>query len=165
MKDLLRQSIVYYIAAPVILALWPLLLWLYYLPHAADTLKTEQKIYTEAKPLAVQILTLDPERRTYGSEKKTTGFDYTVAINAAAKKLAIPSSNYTVSSKPLQKSKGRKTRDCQVTINEIKIADFARFLSNLQLTWANLQCQKVTLTKKQDLPDAWKIDLTLKYYY
>jgi hypothetical protein len=165
MKDLLRQSIVYYIAAPVVLALWPLLLWLYYLPHAADTLKTEQKIYIEAKPLAEQILTLDPERRSYGDEKKTTGFDYTVAIDTAAKKLRIPSTNYTVSSKPLQRSRNQKSRDCQVTINEIDITNFARFLSNLQLTWANLQCQKVTLTKKQDLPDAWKVDLSLKYYY
>jgi len=165
MKDVLRQSIVYYIAAPVILALWPLLLWLYYLPHTVDTWKTEQKIYTQARQLAEEILTLDPERRDYGNEKKTTGFDYTVAINAAAKKLGIPSANYTISSKPLQRSGNQKTRECQVTINEIKIADFARFLSNLQLTWTNLQCQKVTLTKKQDLPDAWKVDLTLKYYY
>jgi hypothetical protein len=165
MKDLLLQTIVYYIAAPVILALWPLLLWLYYLPHAASVSKIEQKIYTEARQLAEQILTLDPERRTYDDEKKTTGFDYTVAINAAAKKLGISSKNYTVSSKPLQKSKDQKTRDCQVTINEIDITNFAKFLSNLQLTWANLQCQKVTLTKKQDLPDAWKVDLTLKYYY
>jgi hypothetical protein len=165
MKDLLRQSIVYYIAAPVILALWPMLLWLYYLPHIVDTLKTEQKIYPEASQLAEQILTLDPERRAYGRQKKAAGFDYTVAINAAAKKLGIHSANYTVSSKPLQRSRGRKTRDCQVTINEIDITNFARFLSNLQLTWANLQCQKVILTKKQDLPDAWKVDLSLKYYY
>jgi hypothetical protein len=165
MKDLLRQSIVYYIATPVILALWPMLLWLYYLPHIADALKTEQKIYPQASQLAEQILILDPERRTYGDQKKATGFDYTVAINAAAKKLGIPSTNYTVSSKPLQRSKNQKTRDCQVTINEIDITNFARFLSNLQLTWANLQCQKVTLTKKQDLPDAWKVDLSLKYYY
>jgi len=165
MKDSLRQPIVYYITAPALLALWPLLLWLYYLPHTTDTWKTEQKIYTEARQLAEEILTLDPERRTYGNEKKSTGFDYTVAINAAAKKLGISSANYTVSSKPIQRSKGQKTRDCQVTINEIDITNFARFLSNLQLTWANLQCQKVILTKKQALPDAWKVDLTLKYYY
>jgi hypothetical protein len=165
MKDFLRQSIVYYIAAPVILTLWPLVLWLYYLPHAAATSKTEQKIYTEARQLAEQILTLDPERRTYGNENKAAGFDYTVAINTAAKKLGIPSANYTISSKPMQRSRDQKTRDCQVTINEIDITNFARFLSNLQLTWANLQCQKVILTKKQDLPDAWKVDLSLKYYY
>lgn len=165
MKDVLRQPMFYYIAAPILLAVWPLLLWLYYMPHTDDTWDKEQKIYTQARQLAQEILTLDPERQAYSDEKKTSGFDYTVAINAAAKKLGIASSNYTISSKPIQRSRGQRTRDCQVIINEIEITDFARFLSNLQLTWANLQCQRVTLTKKEALPDAWKVDLTLKYYY
>ncbi len=165
MKDLLRQTTLYYVAAPVLLALWPLLLWLVYLPHTADTWERDQKIYAEARQLAEEILTLDPDRRSYGDEKKSSGFDYTVAIDAAARKLGIASANYTVSSKPVQRSTGQKTQDCQIIINEIDIAKFAEFLSNLQLTWANLQCQKVTLTKRQGLPDAWKVDLTLKYYY
>jgi hypothetical protein len=165
MKDLLRQSTLYYIAAPVLLAVWPLLLWLVYLPRTAETWEAEKKIYAEARQLAEEILTLDPDRRSYGDDKKSTGFDYTVAIDAAARKLGIASANYTISSKPIQKSPGQKTRDCQLIINEIDITTLAEFLSNLQLTWASLQCQKVTLTKKESLPDAWKVDLTLKYYY
>jgi hypothetical protein len=165
MRDLLRQTTLYYVAAPMMLALWPLLIWLVYLPRTADAWETDQKIYAEAWQLAEEILILDPERSTYGDEKKSSGFDYTVAIDAAARKLGISSTNYTVSSKPVQKSPGRKTQDCQIIINEISVAKFAEFLSNLQLTWANLQCQKVTLTKKQGLPDAWKVDLNLKYYY
>jgi hypothetical protein len=165
MKDLLRQTTLYYIAAPVLLAFWPLLIWLVYLPHTADTWEKDQKIYAEARQLAEEILILDPDRRTYGDEKSGSGFDYTVAIDAAARKLGISSKDYTISSKPIQKSPGQKTQDCQIIINEIGIAKFAEFLSNLQLTWANLQSQKVTLTKRQGLPDAWKVDLTLKYYY
>jgi hypothetical protein len=165
MKHLLRQPTLYYIAIPAILALWPLLVWLVYLPRTADKWETEQKIYAEARQLAEEILTLDPDRRSYSDIKKTPGFDYTVAIDAVARKLGIISANYTISSKPVQKSSGRKTQDCQVIINQIDITTFAKFLSNLQLTWANLQCQKVTLTKKEGLPDAWKVDLTLKYYY
>ncbi len=165
MKDIARQPTLYYIAAPVLLALWPLLIWLVYLPRTADTWQRNQKIYAEARQLAEEILTLDPDRRTYGDEKKSSGFDYTVAIDAAARKLGITSTNYTISSKPIQRSTGQKTQDCQIIINQIDITTFAEFLSNLQLTWASLQCQKVTLTKKQGLPDAWKVDLTLKYYY
>lgn len=165
MKDLLRQSTPYYIAAPVLLALWPLLLWLVYLPRTADIYERDQKIHAEAYQLAKEILTLDPERLSYGDTKKSSGFDYTVAIDAAARKLVIPSANYTISSKRIQRSEGQKTQECQIVIKEIDITRFAEFLSNLQITWANLQCQKVTLAKRQGLPDSWNIDLTLRYYY
>jgi hypothetical protein len=165
MKDILRQSTFYYIAVPVALLLWPLLLWLAYLPHTADTWQDQKKIYTEANEIATQILTLDPERLVYGTQKKKTGFDYTSAIDAAARKLRISSSNYTISSKQIRRSEGRQTQDCQIIINEINITTLAEFLSNLQVTWTNLQCQKITLTKKQGFKDAWKVDLSLKYYY
>ena len=134
--------------------------------YLAQTWQRDQGIYNEARNAAEQILILDPERLTYGKEKKSTGFDLTVAIDAAARKLGIYSTNYTISSKPINKSGGgRKTQDCQIIINETDITTFAEFLSNLQLTWPNLQCEKVTLSKKEGLPDSWKIDLTLKYYY
>ncbi len=165
MKDILRQPTLYYIAVPALLFLWPLLMWFVYLPRTADTWEKEKKIYAEAHKTATKILTLDPERLTYGDKKKSPGFDYTAAIDAAARKLAITSANYTISSKPIRRSEGRRTQDCQIIINEIDITRLAEFLSNLQVTWANLQCQKVTLTKKQGLKDAWKIDLSLKYYY
>jgi hypothetical protein len=165
MKDLLRQSTVYYIAAPALLALWPLLLWLVYLPRAAETLRQDRSTYAEAHQFAQEILTLDPERLKYDQTSKSAGFDYSVAIDAATRKLAIPPTSYTISSKPIQRGNGQKTQDCQITLNEIDIARFAELVSNLQVTWGNLQCQKVTLTKREGLPDSWRIDLTLRYYY
>ncbi|MFA5422416.1 MAG: hypothetical protein WC374_00980 [Phycisphaerae bacterium] len=164
-KELLREPILYYIAVPMLLLLWPLMIWLVYLPNTAKSLERDQRLYTESYELAERILILDPDRRSYGSDKKSSGFDFTVAIDAAARKLGISSANYTISSKPISKSSRQRSRDCQIVINEIEITRLAEFLSNLQMTWANLQCQRVTLTKKEGLPDAWKVDLTLTYYY
>jgi len=165
MKVILRQPILYYIAAPAVLALWPLWLRLAYLPRTAQAWEIDKKVYAEARQLAEEILRLDPERLNYGQNDKKSGFDYSVAIDAAARNLAIPSANYTVSSKPIQRSEGQKIQECQIIIKEIDITRLAEFLSNLQVTWANLQCQKVTLTKRQGPPDFWNADLTLRYYY
>jgi hypothetical protein len=165
MKDLLYKPILYYIAVPVVLGLWPLLMWLVYLPNAEKNWEKDKEIYVDSRTYIKEILSLDPERLSYGDKKQAEGFDFTVAIDAAARNLAIPARNYTISSKPIRRSREGETQECQITINEVDITTLAKFLSNLQLTWANLQCQKVTLTKKQGLPDAWKSDLTLKYYY
>jgi hypothetical protein len=164
-KQILREPILYYIAVPVLLCLWPLMIWLVYLPNTAKGWERDKKLYGESREVAERILTLDPDRRSYGSEKKNSGFDFTVAIDAAARKLGISSANYTISSKPIQKSTQQRSQDCNITLNEIGVTKLAEFISNLQMTWASLQCQRITLTKKEGLPDTWKVDLTLRYYY
>jgi hypothetical protein len=52
-----------------------------------------------------------------------------------------------------------------VVLKEVDITKFAKFLSTIQLRWANLQCVKVKLTKKKGLRDTWDVDLDFKYFY
>lgn len=165
MKDIFRESAFYYIVVPVVIAIWPLLVWQVYLPRTAKNWQVEEKKFDEAQDLMNQILDLDRERLDFKNSKGEDKFDYTVAVDAAARKVGIPSASYTISSKPIRGSGRNKTQDCQVGVNEVDIVRFSRFLSNIQTTWASLQCEKVTLTRRKGLPDAWKVDMTLKYYY
>jgi hypothetical protein len=62
---------------------------------------------------------------------------------------------------------GQKNQSATVNLREVGITEFAEFLSMIQLRWVNLQCERVKMTKKQNLPgnDLWDVDITFKYYY
>ncbi|MDD5011827.1 MAG: hypothetical protein PHQ00_06865 [Phycisphaerae bacterium] len=165
MKKILQESAFYYVLIPIVIAIWPLAIWQKYLPSADGKLNAEEKRFVDARNLMEQILQMDTSRLNLDDTKGGNKFDYTTAIDAAARKIGIPATGYSISSKPIRGSGRDKTQDCQIIINEVGIVKFAQFISNLQTTWANLSCEKVTLTKKRGLPDAWKTDLTLKYHY
>ena len=161
MKDILKERMLYYILVPVILLLWPVLVWFMYIPNTEANWQDAEKKYAESQKVMTDILKMDSARLDYGKSKKTGQFDYSVALNIAAKRVGLPDTGYTFNSKPIRK----KTQQCQVTVQQTDITRFAKFLSTLQFTWADLQCEKVTLTKKSGLPDAWKIVVSLRYYY
>ena len=161
MKDIFKQPMLYYIVVPVILLLWPVMVWLVHIPNTAQNWQDAEKSYVKSQKVMGDILKMDSARLDYGKLKKSSEFDYSVALDTAAKRVGLPFAGYTFTSKPIRK----KTQQCQVTIQQTDITKFAKFLSTLQFTWADLQCEKVTLTKKQGLPDAWKIVVSLKYYY
>ena len=165
MKDILREPILYYLLIPAVLIFWPLVVWLHYLPKTQDNWNNAEKLYSSSLMLMDKILKIDSARLDYADSKKSTEFDYTVAVDNAARRVEIPSAGYTLSSKPVRTTEGQKTQDCQIVIQQTDITRFTKFLSTLQFTWADLQCEKVALTKKKGLADAWQIDLTLKYYY
>jgi len=77
----------------------------------------------------------------------------------------IPSTDYKLSSGIIIESGGQKSQSAQVSLKKVDIVKSARFLSTIQLRWANLQCSRVKLTKKKGLPDVWDVDLEFKYYY
>lgn len=165
MKKIFQETAFYYIIIPLIVALWPLLVWQRYLPRVSEKWNDEEKQFIEAGDLMKQILYMDGERLNFDDKKRQDKFDYTTAVDTAARKVGISSADYTISSKPIHGLGRNKTQDCQIVIRETDIERFAKFLSNIQTTWASLQCEKVTLSKKKGLPDSWKIDLTFKYYY
>jgi hypothetical protein len=165
MKDIFKEPVFYYIAVPIVIVIWPLLVWQVYLPRTAKNWQAEEEKFHEAQDVMKQILDLDRERLDFKDAKGKDKFDYTVAVDTAARKVGVPSANYAISSKPIRGSGRNKTQECQINIHEVDIVRFSRFLSNIQTTWASLQCEKVTLTKKKGLPDAWKADVTFKYYY
>ncbi|MHC4396426.1 MAG: hypothetical protein ACYS1A_12305 [Planctomycetota bacterium] len=166
MKDIYKNPILYYILVPALVALWPLLVWAVYLPNAMDSLQDDLVDYVEAQETIGQILKLDPERlKLTDSKAAAAEFDYATSFNEIATSCGIAWANYNISSKPARVKNRQKTQNAVMVLNEVDVAKFARFLSSLQLRWANLQCEKVKLTKKEGLPDDWKINLDFKYYY
>ena len=166
MKDIYKNPILYYILVPILIALWPLLVWGVYLPNSEKNLHNEIKQCKQAQKIIDEILTLDPGRLEFSDSKiGAAEFDYATAVDKTASSCKILSTNYNINSKPVRASKGQKSQSCHVELKQADITKFAEFLSTIQLRWANLQCEKATLTKKKGLPDAWKVDLDFKYYY
>ncbi|MBN1393365.1 MAG: hypothetical protein JW947_11270 [Sedimentisphaerales bacterium] len=166
MKDILKNPVLYYILAPVLVALWPLLAWGVYLPAAKRAWQAESKQYEKAQDVINEILAIDPDRLTFADTKNTaTEFDYASAIDNTAAACGIPTTDYKINSGIIITSSGQKSQSAKVSLKGVDITKFSKFLSTLQLRWANLQCSQVKLTKKKGLPDSWDIDLDFKYYY
>jgi hypothetical protein len=166
MKDLHKNPLFYYIGIPLLLTLWPLLIWAFYLPHAEKSWDSQKKQYEKAQKIITEILTLDPERLDdAGSKAGSADFDYATVIEKIASVYQIPSTNYKLSSGIILTTGGQKSQSANLTLKQIDLGRFANFLSTIQLRWASLQCTQIKLIKKKGLPDAWDVDLALKYYY
>jgi hypothetical protein len=166
MRDLHKNPLFYYIGIPLLLALWPLLIWAFYLPHAEKSWDSQKKQYEKAQKIITEILTLDPERLDLaGSKAGSADFDYAIVVEKIASMYHIASANYKLSSGIILTTGGQKSQSANLTLKRIDLSRFANFLSTIQLRWACLQCTQIKLTKKKGLPDAWDVDLALKYYY
>ncbi len=166
MKDIYKNPMLYYILVPCLAALWPLLVWAMYLPAAERDFDQEKKEYTKAQSAIATILGRDPTRLELANANKTADkFDYATAVSDIARRCRISAINYTVSSKPIRTSSGKKSQSATVILKQVNIASFASFLFKIQLRWANLQCESVTLTQKKGLKDVWKVDLNFKYFF
>lgn len=168
MKDIVKNPTLYYMLVPAAVGLWPLLVWGVYLPRAQNSIKSEQQQYVKAEKLIKEILDLDGDRlQSADSGNSKDEFDYARAVATAAAACQIPPSNYSHSSGIIipPTSAGQKSQNAVVNLTDIDIARFARFLSTIELRWANLQCTSVELTKKKGMPDMWDVDLDFKYYY
>jgi hypothetical protein len=168
MKDIYKNPILYYIAVPVIVGLWPLLVWAIYLPAAQKDVEEQMSQYKKAEPIMLEIFTLEPDRLEFADANDTAAdFTYGEAIDRVASLCRIPPSKYNLSSAMIITSNDQKSQSASVDLKQIDIRKFARFLSMMQLRWPNLQCEQLKLTKKQNLPDndMWDVDIKFKYYY
>ncbi len=166
MKDIYRNPTLYYILVPIVVVLWPLLVRAVYLPDAENNWQAEKAQYNKAQKIIEEILNIDPDRLGFVDSKASAAeFDYANVVDKIARSCGISPTNYELSSKPPRTTKGQKTQSCHVELKQIDITKFARFLSTIQLRWANLQCENVTLTKGKGQPDMWRVDLDFKYYY
>ncbi len=165
MKDIYKNPILYYVAVPVLVGLWPLLVWAIYLPAAQQRVAEQMDQYKEkGEPLMMEILTLDPARSDSAEPNETdTAFSYSGAVKAVADECGISPANYAVRTGIIVKT----AQTANVDLKQVDIAKFAKFLSLIQLRWADLQCESVKLTKKENLPDnnMWDVDIKFKYYY
>jgi hypothetical protein len=166
MKDIYKNPTLYYILVPIMVGLWPLFVWTIYLPNAEESWAAEVKQYNKAQSLIAEILTLDRDRLAFADAASSKDeFDYAKAVATVAALCNIPPGNYNQSSQMIIESGGQKSQAAVVNLDGVDIAGFARFLSTIELRWANLQCTRVKLTKKKALPDIWDVDLQFKYYY
>jgi len=166
MTTIHKNPVVYYVGLPVLIALWPLLVFEVYLPNVEKKLVKERDEYKKAQKIMEEILILDPDRlNSSASSADGVKFDYAIAVENIASSCRISSADYNVSSKPARTSSGQKTQSAMVVLKKVDITQFARFLSTIQLRWANLQCENVTLTKQKGIADLWKVNLEFKYFY
>jgi hypothetical protein len=166
MKEIYKNPMFYYIVVPILVALWPLLVWGMYLPTVEESWENGKTEYEDALVTMLEILDFDPDRlELVDPNAASTKFDYLVAVNKVAGQCRISAADYTFSSGPVMKTDKQESQTAIVTLKAVDMARFASFLSTIQLSWANLQCTKVKLTKKRGLPDMWKADLDFKYYY
>jgi hypothetical protein len=166
MKDIFRNPFFYYILVPLVVALWPLLVWAVYLPGAQHSCEQEKNEYTKAKEIMTEILDIDGDRLAFVDPNSSPAeFSYANAFDRVATLCKIPAANYKLSSGIIITSDKQKSQSAKVTLKDVDVARFANFLSMIQLRWAKLQCTQVKLTKKKALRDMWDVDMDFKYYY
>jgi hypothetical protein len=166
MKDIFRNSILYYIAAPVLIALWPALVTALYLPDARSKLDVDMSDYNQANEIMLDILTLAPERtETADPNKEQVQFQYYQVVPNIASLCSIPPEKYKLNTGRTIDAKTGKTQSASVRFTNIDITSFAKFLSMIQAHWPKLACNSVTLNKKSGSPDEWEILTDFKYYY
>jgi len=167
MKDIYKNPILYCIVVPIIVALWPLLVWAIYLPAAQKDVEEQITQYKRAEPIMMEILALDPDRVEFVDSNDTaTEFTFGGAVDRIANLCRIPPSKCKLSSGMIINTpKKGKSQTAVVDLKQVDIATFAKFLSMIQLRWTNLQCERVELNKKEGQPDVWDVTIKFKYYY
>jgi len=167
MKDIYKNPTLYYILVPIMVALWPLVNRGVYLPDVERSLNGEMKQYDDANDVMLEILALDPDRLKFADANSAAAeFDYANVVEKVASFCGIPSTNYKLSSGPIIISGGQRSQSANIVLQDVEITKFAKFLSTIQLRWADLQCVQLRkLRKKKGLPDRWDVDLEFKYYY
>lgn len=166
MKYLHKYSIFIYILVPVLVAIWPALILAVYLPASQEQLKNDISAYSDANNKMLNILLLEPERIELGDpNKETIEFSYDHAINEVASLCNISPSNCKWYTGTILDTKASKTQSATVTLSNVDITSFAKFLSVIQSRWPKLVCNSAKLTKKANIPDEWGITIVFKYYY
>ena len=167
MRDFYREPVFYYICAPVLIALWPILVWAVYLPDARESYENEQMGLSEAQVAILEILSLDPARLAIvdPNDSSLGKFSYNGAITEAANLSNIPPANKRYSSSPVRESQGKRTQAARVYLEDVHIKQIAKFLTEIQSTWVNLTCDTISLDKKEGMPDQWDVDIAFTYTY
>ncbi len=166
-KTTLKNPNVYYIAAPVLAALWAVLAGIVFYPGAVKGYEQDVKPeYEKSQELIEQILTLQPERLQFakagGSDRP---FDFGEVVTTLTGVFDIPTTRYTLNVRGEVKRGKKNARSASMEIKEIDVARLARFLATMLTGWPDLECEKLSLEKAKTGKDNWNADMTLTYYY
>lgn len=168
MKDLYKNPTLHYILVPILVGIWPLLVWAMYLPEAKENLKNDVTASRKGQAIALSIVTLDPERADAGDAYDAPGdFSYLAAVDKVADVCGIPASKYKVNTGMMITKDGQKSQSARLRIEEIGVVQLARFLSLIQYKWGTLQCDDITLSKlkAEARPDVWTVEMKFNYYF
>jgi len=166
MREVYKNPMLYYLLIPVLVGLWPLLVWGVYLPRAGQSREIEGGLCVEGQARVIDILQLDPDRTIVQTKGQIVApFDYGSAVTRVANLCKIPPSNYPFTIQRLMISGGKKRQDARVELKSVGIVQAAKFLWTIQSMWATLQCEDIKLTKNKGTPDQWNVDFRFIYYY
>ncbi len=165
MSDLHKNPVLYYILIPALVAVWPILLWMHYLPAAEKDLAKWKAYVPDVNSVATEILRLDPDR--IGSTPKAVEpFDYMTAVNRAGIKCGLKTGTFGHTTGIKTKSStGEESQTATVTLGDVTIVQACQFLSVLEMSWPHLECTGVDLTQAKKVLDQWEAKLQFKYFY
>jgi len=166
MREIYKNPMFYYLLIPVLVGLWPVLVWGVYLPRVERDQEVEQGLLIEGQTQIVDILRLDAGRLNFADANDVAGeFSYPSAVDRVANLCRIPASNCTYQAGSIITSAGKRRQDARIKLTDVSIVQTAEFLYTIQARWVHLTCEKVKLTKKKGMPDQWEVDLDMVYYY
>ena len=167
MREIYKNPMLYYLLIPLLVAMWPLLVWRVYLPRAERDRAVEGDLCVQGQTYVMDILDIDPERPI----RTTTNlvpreFSYTAAVSQAASFCKIPATGWESQASGIMVSSGKKRQDAMVKLKGVGISQAANFLSTIQTTWpSRLTCENLKLQRKKGMPDQWDVDFSFVYYY
>jgi hypothetical protein len=167
MREVYKNPMLYYLLIPVLVGMWPLLVWGVYLPRAEHSREVEGSLCVEGQTHVIDILRIDPDRpNMLGKGQVTVDFSYGSAVDRVANLYGIPASSYDLNAGTVAVSSGGKKRqDARLKLTNVTIVQAAKFLSTIQSMWGLLTCESAKLTKKKGMPDQWDVDFRFLYYY
>ena len=165
-SETLKKASTYYVLVPVAAAVFAIFSAAVSLPKTNTAWQKEKAQYNDAQPIITEMMTLDPERLQITDDQANAGkFNYASAVHNVTKNCGIPAADYKLITGMPTKSKKQQTQSATVTLEEVDVENFARFLSKIQLQWVNLQCTRLTLARQKGMKDKWKGTVIFKYYY
>ncbi|MBN1508689.1 MAG: hypothetical protein JW955_17710 [Sedimentisphaerales bacterium] len=165
MQDIYKNPMTYYLAAPILAAVWPALVVFWYLPAARDSMEKERALCIEGQTYILDILKYDPKRLDFSPDKSVSGeFSFDKAIDRVANLCSIRSANCDYTSGGIAGT-DKESQNAKVTLKAVGIVQAATFLSYIQSMWVGLKCDQVKLTKKEGVPDQWDAEMKFRYSY
>ncbi len=165
MREIYKNPILYYLLIPVLVGLWPLLVWGVYLPRNQQQRDVEQSLLVEGETHIFDILRIAPEKLIIDPNATTAEFSYGREVDQVANRCAILPGNCDYSAGNIVEVSGKKRQEARIRLTNVSIVQAAKFLSTIQSKWANLTCENVKLTKKKGMPDQWEVVFNFLYYY
>ena len=165
MKEFYKNPNFYLIIVPLAALIWAITTSTVLFASANDEWEKRKADFEKSQPIIKNILRLDPERiNNLNKQKKNAGkFDYNMVIAKFADAHGIPATGYSLRASGRSRRGGQLTQSATLTIDNIKITPFSRFLTELLYVWPDLECEKLTLKKQNTGPDAWEAQLHYKY--